>query len=288
MKGRNWVGTAFSIILVALILTFLILIGEIVKLLVISVLLAYIIDPVAVFMESRGMTRTSATVIIFSSFLLIITIFIFLFYPILFKEIETIQKGLDSGETGRMVATIEASLEDNFAFLGLKDLDLMSKMHNAMVSTGTWIFDHLLDVVSLITNLVIVPFIVFFLLKDGRQIIKQFVRIIPNRYFEFSLSLLYKMDVQLGNYFRGQFLDALIFGILSIFALWLLGVKYFLVIGIFAPHMKPLFAPVPIRQFTDRWKDDVCMQSTPSSCGAASAATIFRIFGQALDRKSVV
>ena len=96
---------------------------------------------------------------------------------------------------------------------------------------GNWIFSHFLDAASVITGMVLIPFIVFFLMKDGRRFKQAFVSIMPNRYFEFTLYLFYKLNIQIGNYLRGQLLDAIIVGIFSIFALWLLGVKYFFIIG---------------------------------------------------------
>jgi len=60
-----------------------------------------------------------------------------------------------------------------------------------------------------------------------------------------------------------------------------------LCLGIVTPYIKPVLAPVPGTRFSDRWKDDVCLQSTESSCGAASAATIFRSFGVALTERDV-
>ena len=70
--------------------------------------------------------------------------------------------------------------------------------------------------------------------------------IVPNRYFEFSLYLLHKINVQVGNYLRGQVLDATIVGLLATGALWFLGVKYFLMIGLFAgvANIIPYFGPV--------------------------------------------
>ncbi len=60
-----------------------------------------------------------------------------------------------------------------------------------------------------------------------------------------------------------------------------------LCLGIVTPHMKPVLAPVSGDRFLDRWQDDVCMQSTASSCGAASAATVFRSFGIPLTEKEL-
>jgi len=50
-------------------------------------------------------------------------------------------------------------------------------------------------------------------------------------------------------------------------------------LGILAPYLKPILAPLPKNRFSDQWKDGICLQSTPSSCGAASAATIFKYYG---------
>ncbi len=45
------------------------------------------------------------------------------------------------------------------------------------------------------------------------------------------------------------------------------------------PHSKPVIGPVPQSTFSDTWSGDVCIQSTPSSCGLASAATVLRSVG---------
>jgi predicted PurR-regulated permease PerM len=105
---------------------------------------------------------------------------------------------------------------------------------------------HVLDAASIIISIILIPFIVFFLMKDGRKFKKEFVSIVPNRYFEFSLYLLHKINIQVGNYLRGQVLDATIVGILATSALWLLGVKYFLIIGIFSgvANIIPYFGPI--------------------------------------------
>ena len=46
-----------------------------------------------------------------------------------------------------------------------------------------------------------------------------------------------------------------------------------------APIMKPFIAPLRMDALRDEWSGVVCMQSTPSTCGAASAATSLRSLG---------
>ncbi len=238
--------TLFYLALLALLLLFLFSVGDLVKLMVVSLLLAYVIDPVAVFLESRGMTRTTSTAVIFLSFFALAAIFITWLLPLLTKEMTAIQAGISSGEKAATFASIDRKIQENLAFLGIKNFSLSNKLQGATEAFGNWFFSHLLDIASLITNLVIIPFIVFFFLKDGRDIKKQFIRLVPNRYFEFSLNLLHKMDLQMGNFLRGQLLDAIIFGIMSVGVLWCLGVKYFLVIGIIAgvANLIPFLGPV--------------------------------------------
>ena len=45
------------------------------------------------------------------------------------------------------------------------------------------------------------------------------------------------------------------------------------------PFAKPFIGPLETDDFTDNWSDGICMQSTPSTCGAASSATVLRHFG---------
>ncbi|MEK6673989.1 MAG: AI-2E family transporter [Nitrospirota bacterium] len=273
------------LIVISVILFFLVSVIGVIKLIIIAALLAYIIDPLATLLESRGMGRTHATAIIFFSILLAAGISLIFLLPMLASEISAIQTGFSSEKSKEMILKIEFLIKEEFSFFGVGNFDLTEGIHKTMVYLGDWLFSHIIDVAALITNLVIIPFMVFFLLKDGRAIKKEFLRVLPNRYFEMISSLLYKMDLQLGSYLRGQFIDAVVIGILSTLALWLLGLKYFIVIGAFTglanliPYLGPvaggtlsviasvmqrgdlsLVAPILLSFITIRMIDDVIVQ----------------------------
>lgn len=60
----------------------------------------------------------------------------------------------------------------------------------------------------------------------------------------------------------------------------LLGIPLFGVIAFsIVPFMKPFIGPIASGSFDDKWQDGVCLQSTPSTCGAASTATILKLLG---------
>lgn len=47
-----------------------------------------------------------------------------------------------------------------------------------------------------------------------------------------------------------------------------------------APIIKPFVGPIPDGKLRDEWDGNVCLQSTSSTCGAASTATILKQFGK--------
>ena len=47
----------------------------------------------------------------------------------------------------------------------------------------------------------------------------------------------------------------------------------------FPPFVKPFIGPLAKGQLKDQWDGDICLQSTGSTCGAASTATILRHLG---------
>lgn len=55
----------------------------------------------------------------------------------------------------------------------------------------------------------------------------------------------------------------------------LLGVTAFSMI----PIIKPFIGPIPNGTLKNEWDGKICLQSTPSTCGAASTATILKHFG---------
>lgn len=59
-----------------------------------------------------------------------------------------------------------------------------------------------------------------------------------------------------------------------------LTLPFILAVIISAPYIKPLIRPLNKGQLTEQWVDGVCLQSTPSTCGPASAATIVKSLGK--------
>jgi predicted PurR-regulated permease PerM len=100
--------------------------------------------------------------------------------------------------------------------------------------------------ISGITFAVIVPFVVFFLLSEGRSLKRSLIELVPNRHFELVLNLLYRIDKQLGGFIRGVIIYALIVAGLSMIGLRIIGLRYYVAVGIFAglASMIPYFGAI--------------------------------------------
>ena len=121
------------------------------------------------------------------------------------------------------------------------------RLMNTMLG-GTTMFIE--GVISGLTFVVIVPFVAFFFLKEGRRLTRCFMALVPNAYFELCLNLMHQANKQIGNYIRGQLLAVLVVSVLSISGLSIIGVYYALPLGLLAglanviPYLGPLIGIV--------------------------------------------
>lgn len=106
------------------------------------------------------------------------------------------------------------------------------------------------SIVGVFTNIfyaiLVIPFVAFFFLKDGTQIRRGLLRLVPNRYFEITLSLIGKIETIVGRYFRALFFQILAIAIVASVLLYIVGLQYAVAVGIFTglANTIPYFGPL--------------------------------------------
>jgi len=221
--------------------------GKVSEIVIVAGLLAYLLDPVATTLEQRGVSRGFASTLVMSILVFVFVLFWSTAIPLLLAQIEAFKADSGSSTVSTILPRLEQLVRQHFHFLGLGDFDINSGLEELKRFVAGKIPDFIMhDSFSFLLSLVMVPFLMFFFLKDMRSFKKYFISLVPNRYFEFTLDLICKMETQLGNYLRGQFLDAVIFGLLATFTMWLFNVPYFAVIGLFAgvANLIPFVGPL--------------------------------------------
>lgn len=244
----------FIILLIfGLIMVFLLTIKILMITLVVSILLAFFLDPMVRIMEVYNINRICAIIVTFIIIIAAAALGITFVMPLFSTEIQSISANLQLKHPSALTDEVKTTIEKNFPFMKQSGLsnELAVYLHYILEDLIKESIDILSEFVHVISMAFTVPVFTFFLLKDGQRIKKALVKLVPNRYFEMALILIHKICQQLGVYIRGQLLDAFIIGILSSLTLYLLNVRYAFLIGTFAgcaniiPHFGPIVGAIP-------------------------------------------
>ncbi len=216
--------------------------------LILSLILSLLLNPLVVMLERRGLGRTVAVMLVLCALGVVLAAALTLLAPVIGREIRTLSQLAQNETPATLLDKFRGLLRENLPWLKnptflAQILKLAEDFLNSLFQRSVRLLP---GVVPLAIAAVLIPFMTFFLLKDGRQMKKSFIAMLPNRHFEMTVSLLHKIDRQVGNYIRGQLLVSLCVGILATAALVILGIPYFLLIGTVAglANMIPYFGPI--------------------------------------------
>jgi predicted PurR-regulated permease PerM len=216
--------------------------------LILAVLLSILLNPLVVMLERRGLGRTSAVVLIMTVLIMLLAAVLTFLAPIIAQEFKTLSRLIQNETPVTLLEKLKLLLQQHLPWLknpGIT-IQIMGWIEKSIYSMLERSIQILPSIIPVAITLVLIPFMTFFLLKDGRRLKKSFLQVLPNRYFEMAVNLLHKIDCQLGSYIRGQVLVSLCIGALSVTALAILRVPYFLLIGSAAglANMIPYFGPI--------------------------------------------
>ena len=87
-------------------------------------------------------------------------------------------------------------------------------------------------------NLLMIPFVTYYVLKDYERIKRSLRNFLPRRHVQTTVSLLDQIDDVLGQYVRGQFLVSSFIAILTSTGLALSDIRYAVLLGLMAGLFK--------------------------------------------------
>ena len=201
-------------------------------LVLIGAVLAYLLSPLVDLLERRGLERMRGAALILIVVLGLSTLVISLALPVILDQLMSLQERWDNGELLALVRDAETALAARLGMDNASDLGLVQSVRDAFHPDAGPLIGYVPDALETIGNAVVVPFVLFALLKDGPTLRRRLLAFVPNRYFEFAMTVVYKADANLGGYLRGQALIALLVGASTALGLGILDVDYYLVIGL--------------------------------------------------------
>jgi predicted PurR-regulated permease PerM len=223
---------------------FLVTIESILSPFVLSLFLAYLFHPIVTKMETAlKMPRwTSAVFIILISVALVIILLV-LGLPHIIGQFEGILQAIGTISTQFVEWVLDGRFIRVMQKYGISVEQLRSMLTNSIaprvedilkgILKGTFgIVSGLQVLVSGIVNIVIIPFLTFFLLKDFPLVRYRIKMMVPKRRREQSVLFYHRVDEILGRYIRGTTIIA-IFDVIAVSTgLWVIGIEYPLVLGI--------------------------------------------------------
>lgn len=225
-------------------------VASLLVILLISGISAYILSEIINKFEAFGLKRNLIVIalyILLAGTLVVLNIALF---PYLQHEIRSL-----SAHLPEISKQAEAALKQS-SFEFLKDLPIaeetIKKAINEVFSPSLLIsrafnlsgmFGH---AASVLLGIVLVPFFVFFLLKDWPSILRTVMDWIPPAYVETTVSAFSEINILVGKYLRGITIDCIAMAILASFGLWLIGINYPVSLGIMtgAANIIPYLGPI--------------------------------------------
>ena len=216
---------------------------------IISVIVAEVLFPIVAFIERHlpgrerypRAARIFSIAVIYIAFLALIVALILLTIPPIFREardfVETVPQIYEdvkaiieelSEEYDQQVPDeIKAQVEEWAQSLG-------GALGSAALSIGTRTLSTLAGTVSLLFGLAIVPFLLFYLLKDKEELLDGMYSILPENVSRHTHNVLSLIHGVIGSYVRAQIISASIVGGFVFLGLWALDIKFALTLGLLA------------------------------------------------------
>lgn len=126
---------------------------------------------------------------------------------------------------------------------------------NYLQTSYTTIGSNLAGFFGIITNILLVfvtvPFILYYMLKEGEKAAPYVLRVLPEKEREHGVKILHDLDHALSSYIKGQVLVAITIGVIVFIGYLIIGMPYALLLAIFAmftnviPYIGPLIGLAP-------------------------------------------
>lgn len=236
----------FSVILFA---------GHILKPILAAIVLAYLLDGGIEWLRQIKMPRMLAVLIVFSLFLLSITLLLFVLAPTLLKQASQFVVAVPSMiSTGQQALMLLPEKYPNIISEQVV-IEILSSLRTHVTQFSQQILSFsissVFDLIAFMVYLVVVPLLVFFFLKDRDLILDWFGGFLPSDH-SLVTNVWKELHIKIAGYVRGKFLEILIVWVITFITFLFFGLEYsmllsFLVgISVLIPFVGAVVVTIPV------------------------------------------
>ncbi len=200
---------------------------------------AYLLDPAADRLQRWGLGRATATALITGGFFIVLVVVLVLILPTLLAQAAELANALPdylerlrervlpwlSALFTQLDLDVDLSAKGLFKRYSTQSMDVLVSALSSLLQSGV----ALLNLVSLIF---VTPIVTFYLLRDWDRMVARIWAAVPPDLRPTVSRLTADIDEVLAGFIRGQGLVCLFLALFYGFGLWLVGLRYGLIIGL--------------------------------------------------------
>lgn len=274
LGGRNTLFVLVSVLLIGLIIliynqvSFIfypirIFFSTVVLPVILATISYYLLRPILRLLERMKIPRVWGIFIIFVGTIGMITLLILLVLPFLKEQFNNLIMDFPT-YFKQSILNLDHILRNSIVSSYYKDLNINvhSFFDSGLENIGKFLKDMIGGIASGVTtfisaftgfvlSIITVPFLLFYMLKDGEKLPKLIVRMLPPRMREDAVTIFKDADHQISSYIQGLIFVAMSIGIMVSIGFLIIGMDYALLLGVLAmftsvvPYLGPLIAITP-------------------------------------------
>lgn len=232
----------WTVVTVVLFLFLLFLLKPVLLPFLVGAALAYLGDPIADRLESKGISRTLAVSLVFFGIMLLQIIILILTVPLIGRQLDLLatkipvwlhslqstiipwlQQQLNLPEGSLPVAEFKTAITENWMTAG----SLLGQVWSRLAGSG-------FAMLAGLANIALIPVVTFYLLRDWDVLMGHIRDLLPRSYKSTVVKLATECDEILGAFIRGQLIVMLALGVIYSIGLWAIGLDLALLLGLLA------------------------------------------------------
>jgi len=220
-----------------------------------SFVIAYLLDPLMVFMEKRRIKRDCGIIILYALLGVLSAFAILFILPFLVERWTSLLRNIPAylQQVKELIARQRGEFLSSPAFSEWGWLldSAAKKLDSVSGKLGSGVYSAASSLAFNLFNLILAPILVFFMLHYKQQIIDGMKVWLPVRHKEHILRIGVEINDSIGGYIKGQLIVSVIVAAFSTGALFILDVDYPLLNGLFAgaasvlPFIGVILATIP-------------------------------------------
>ncbi|TDA64484.1 MAG: AI-2E family transporter [Clostridia bacterium] len=249
--AAGWVKLLLVTAAILAVLLFLYQVRQVLLAFLLAAALAYLLDPWVDYLQRLGLGRTWAILSLYVAGLGTLLVFAFYAVPGLQREVQALASSLP-GYTRELEAVLDTYHRAELpATLTAVVQQVEDRLEAVVITSARQFAAALVGIVSQLVNIVLVPVIAFYFLRDKELIARYLVRSLPSSWREDLVPLGASINRILLGFVQGRLLVAVIVSALTALGLAIINMDFALILGLLAgvaeiiPYFGPLLGAIP-------------------------------------------